>query len=175
LKTTKVDVCEGIECNNKGSCVEDLSGLSEGGWTCSCENGWGGEHCEVYLEGCSSHFLLDIFSRLAVESGDVLSAAECGLSKPLVFSDSISAKSNPNKYPFCICAELWVEFLNEDYLHMLNTCTMDDYRKLPFYEESMSYCPNCNTNQNAIMEKVLTSKSATCYHFVDKRWYMPLY
>jgi len=171
----KVDVCEGIECNNKGSCAEDVSGLSEGGWTCVCEDGWGGDNCEVYLEGCSSQFLLDIFSRLAVESGDVPSAAECGLSKPLIYSNSNGATSNVDKFPFCICSELWVEFLNEDYLHMLKTCTMDNYRKLPFYEFSMSYCPNCNNHQDSIMESVLTSKSFSCYHFINERWHMPLY
>jgi len=167
----EVDACKCVKCNNKGSC----SGSSEGVWTCICEDGWGGESCEVYLDGCSSQFLLDIFSRLAVASGDVLSAAECGLSKPLVYSDSKGATSNIAKFPFCICSELWVDFLNEDYLHMLNTCTMDDYRKLPFWKESMSYCPNCDIDQDAIMENVLTSKSDTCYHFVYKRGDMPLY
>jgi len=171
----EVDFCEGIKCNNKGSCVQDVSSSSEIGWTCFCDDGWGGENCEIYLEGCTANFLLDIFSRLAVESGDVLSAAECGLSRPLIYSDSIGATSNFALYPFCICADLWVDFLNEDYLHMLNTCTMDNYRKLPFYEESMSYCPNCDTDQDAIMESVITSKSNTCYHFVYKRLDMPLY
>jgi len=175
IEDSEVDFCDGISCNNKGRCVEDVSALNEDRWTCSCQDGWGGDNCETFLDGCTAHFLLDIFSRLAVESGDLLSAAECGLSKPLIYSDSIGATSNFALYPFCICSDLWVEFLNEDYIHMLNTCTMDDYRKRPFYEESMSYCPNCDNDQDSIMESLITSKSDMCYHFVYKRGDMPLY
>jgi len=51
----------------------------------------------------------------------------------------------------------------------------DDYRKLPFYEESMTYCPACDEDQDAIMESVLSSKSDTCYHFIYERLDMPLY
>jgi len=169
------DVCSGIMCNNHGSCREIISDSGNPKWTCECYEGWGGILCDTILEGCSAPFLLDIFSRLAVETGDLLSAAECGYSKPIIFSGDEGAISDKNYWPFCICATLWVEFLNDDYEHMLQTCTMDDYRKFPFYEESMTYCPACNEDQDAIMESLLITKSDVCWHFISLRLNMSVY
>lgn len=58
---------------------------------------------------------------------------------------------------------------------MLDTCTMDDYRKLPFFQEAASYCSACSAAQDEIMTSVITSKSDTCDHFVYRRVDMPLY
>jgi len=167
--------CAGVMCNNQGTCVVDNSKTEGARWSCECYTGWGGDDCGLMLDSCSPQFLLDIFSRLAVESGDVLSAAECGFSKPVVFSDAWPALSNTDSYSFCICSSLWDEFLSDDYEVMVRTCNMDDYRKIPFFEEASSYCPACDKEQDQIMEYVLTSKSYSCMHFVVKRLEMPLY
>jgi len=169
------DSCAGVMCNDRGTCAEDNSKTQGARWSCVCDSGWGGEDCGVMLESCGAHFLLDIFSRLATVSGDTLSASECAYSKPTVFSDAWPSLSDPDSFSFCICSTLWLKFLNDDYEVTVQTCNMDDYRKLPFFEEASSYCPVCDEKEDDIMETVLTSKSDTCYHFVYRRLQMPLY
>jgi hypothetical protein len=169
------DICSGVMCNNRGTCVEDKS-ITEGArWSCVCQSGWGGDNCGIMLDGCDAHFLLDIFSRLALASGNLLSAAECGYSKPVVYSGAWPANSDSETYSFCICSSLWVQFLSDDYQVTVETCNMDEYRKIPFYDEAQSYCPACDEDQDQLMEDVLTSKSHSCSHFVVKRLEMPLY
>jgi len=168
-----VDYCLNIECNYHGACVEDVT--SENNWSCECYNGWGGDECDLELPECGYELLLDMFTRLAFTSGDLESAAECGYAKPVIFSASKPSLADPMTFSFCVCSSLWEKFGKADYTLLTGTCVMDYYRKLPFIEESQSYCPNCNEDQDAIMEDVLTSKSAACYHFIYQRADMPLY
>jgi len=171
--TETIDFCADVTCNDRGACFEDWK--LETKWTCVCDPGWSGQSCGTQLHECGHDFLLDIFTRLSFLSDDLGSASECGYSKPVIFSAVAPAESDPFTYPYCICASLLERFGASDYEHLLRTCNMDAYRPLPFIKEAESYCPGCNEYQDAIMEDVITTKSAACYHFVYQRATMGLY
>jgi len=175
LNTTKdsVDYCEGILCNNHGDCVADQSAEAE--YSCECHTGFSGMDCSLELSECGHEFLLDMYVRLAMLSGDLMSTLECGYAKPVIYSAGMPSYSDPMTYPYCVCASIMETFGMADYTHMQSVCVMDKYRDLPFIEEAQSYCPNCDEFQDAVMEEVITSKSAACYHFVYRRSEMPLY
>jgi len=173
LVAESVDYCTGVFCNDRGACVQDLK--SENNYFCLCEPGYSGADCGMQLHECGHDFLLDMFTRLAMLSNDLGSSLECGFSKPIVFSASLPSHADVYTFSYCICASLLEKFGSDDYAHMLNTCNMDHYRKLEFIKEAESYCPACEELQDAIMEDLITTKSAACYHFVYQRSTMPLY
>jgi len=168
-----VDYCADITCNDRGECVEDLT--ADTNFACECVSGWGGVNCGLELPECGHEFLMDIFTRLAMISGDLESSAECGYSKPVIFSASKPAESDPFTYPYCICSAMLDTWSDEDYTVLTSTCNMDNHRKLDFKAEALAYCPGCGEIQDAVMEDVITTKSAACYHFVYQRAAMPLY
>jgi len=171
--STEIDYCDGISCNNQGTCIEDLS--SENMWSCVCDSGWAGSDCGEKLQECGHEFLLDIFTRLAVSSDDLSGALECSYTKPIVFSAGSPSSYDSESYPFCVCSTLLEEYGLDDYTHLLTTCNMNHYREIEFIKEAESYCPACDSTGDAIMEEVITTKSAACYHFVYNRAEMGLY
>jgi len=170
---TSTDYCAGIACNGQGVCLEDLT--SENNWSCVCNPGWSGQNCGTQMHECGHDFLLDIFTRLTFLSNDLGASSECAWAKPVIFSGTVRADSDPFTFPFCVCASMLKNFGYKDYDHLLNTCNMDAYRKVDFVKETESYCPLCNESQDAIMEDLITTKSAACWHFVYQRATMGLY
>jgi len=173
INVDDVDYCEGISCNNQGKCVIDLS--SETNWSCECSTGWGGTDCGEELPECDQYFLLDMFTRLVSVSGDLDPSLDCGYTKPVVYSALHPSKYDTDEYAPCVCISMIEEFAIDDYNHLENTCKMDIYRDIPFMEQVKSYCPGCSDSQDDIMEEVLTTKSAACYHFIYQRTTMALY
>jgi len=171
--STEIDYCDGISCNNKGKCIEDLS--AERRWSCICESGWAGAECGDQLQECGHEFLLDTFTRLAVLSDDLSGTLECSYSKPIVFSAGSPSDYDSETYPFCVCSTLMEEYGMEDYTQLLITCNMNHFRKIEFMKESEAYCPVCDSTGDAIMEDVITTKSAACYHFVYNRAVMGIW
>jgi len=173
FKDETVNICEGVTCGGNGYCVE-AEGESQQ-WECVCDVPFGGETCGERLDSCSAVFLVDIFTRLAVTSENLNATMECGYSTPTIFEDVHPAQYDSETFSYCICADVWKEFAYDDYENQLDNCVMDSYRPLSFMDEVEAYCPYCDDNQDAIMSSLITSKSATCYHFSYERETMPLY
>jgi len=168
-----VEYCNGVSCNNQGRCVVDTS--SETMYSCECYAGWGGTDCGEELPECSHNILLDMFTRLISISGDLHSSLECGFAKPAIYSSLTPAMSDPFMFAPCICVSIIEKFADRDYHNLEDTCRMDNYRHLPFIEQVKSYCPACSELQDDIMEDVITTKSAACWHFIYQRTTMALY
>jgi len=173
IEDESVDLCEGIDCSGNGQCVEAAD--SDPQWECECDVMFGGDNCGVALDSCSGVFLVDIFTRLAETSGNLNATMECGFSTPSIYEDVHPATYDTETFSYCVCAEVWAEYGVDDYENQLNSCVIDSYRPLSFFDEAEAYCPACDDDQDAIMESLITSKSATCYHFVYERETMPLY
>lgn len=173
FKDETVNICEGVTCGGNGYCVE-AEGESQQ-WECVCDVPFGGETCGERLDSCSAVFLVDIFTRLAVTSENLNATMECGYSTPTIFEDVHPAQYDSETFSYCICADVWKEYAYDDYENQLDNCVMDSYRPLSFMDEVEAYCPYCDDNQDAIMSSLITSKSATCYHFSYERETMPLY
>ena len=59
MKCTDIDECESNPCDNGGTCFDDSNG-----YTCACQPGFTGTHCEAGQDSSMFTFLKEDFANL---------------------------------------------------------------------------------------------------------------